>query len=252
MSKNEKVHIIIDNREKKLEIAIKNVSQIIEYEMQQLDVADIVISENVACERKEGFDFISSIMDNRLFEQLLRLKEAYQNPILILEGLNSEVFENVGMNIRSIYGALAFISYKLKIAIIPTRNIEDTVIVIERIAYREQIKDESPVLSRSAPKNMNIEERRCYIIEGLLDIGPRKAKQLIEEFKTPYEVFKAIKNTELTYTKNNRIKGLKGPLEKVKGIGPKFILKNKKILFNMEDNVRTNKEIESSKQKTLF
>ncbi|KKN58630.1 hypothetical protein LCGC14_0549970 [marine sediment metagenome] len=41
-------------------------------------------------------------MDNRLFEQIIRLKETYSNFILILEGLNDNVFENVGMRISSI------------------------------------------------------------------------------------------------------------------------------------------------------
>ncbi|MBY9005536.1 MAG: hypothetical protein KGD63_02155 [Candidatus Lokiarchaeota archaeon] len=252
MNKNEIVHIIIDNRERKLIEVIKKVSEIIEYKIEHLDVADIVISENIACERKEGFDFISSIKDNRLFDQLLRLKETYTNPILILEGLNSKVFDKTGMNIKSIYGALVFISCRLKIAVIPTRNIEETAIVIERIAYREQIKDEIPLLSRSAPKNMNTDERRCYIIEGLLDIGARKAKQLIEEFKTPNGVFNAIKNTNITYTKNHRIKGINGPLERVKGIGPKFILKNKKIIFDLDEENKNSDYSETSKQKTLF
>ena len=49
---------------------------IISYEAQQLDIADIIVSKDVAIERKEGFDFISSIMDNRLFEQLIRLRGA--------------------------------------------------------------------------------------------------------------------------------------------------------------------------------
>ncbi len=102
----------------------------IKFETKQLDIADIVISEDIAIERKEGFDFVSSIMDNRLFEQCLRLKETYTTPILILEGLNDNVFENTGMKISSIYGALAYISYKLGISVIPTRNLEDTAIVI--------------------------------------------------------------------------------------------------------------------------
>ncbi|KKN06730.1 hypothetical protein LCGC14_1074320 [marine sediment metagenome] len=170
-------------------------------------------------------------MDNRLFEQLLRLKDTYMHPILILEGLNDDVFENTGMKISSIYGALSFISYKLGISVIPTRNIEDTAIVIERIAHREQVKDGMPLLSRKAPKALSKKERRSFIIEGLVDIGPKKAKALIERFKTPYQVFKAIKHTEILYTKTGRMKGIKGQLEVLSGFGPKFVEKNQKILF---------------------
>ncbi len=232
MSQNKLLHIIIDNREQKLKAIFDQKKDIITYESKQLDIADIVISEDIAIERKEGFDFITSIMDNRLFEQVLRLKDTYADPILILEGLNDKVFENTNMNIKSIYGALSFISYKLGISVIPTRNIEDTAIVIERIAYREQVKDSTPILSRKAPKEMSKNERRSFIIEGLVDIGPKKARALIEKFKTPYQVFKAIKRTEITYTRTGRIKGIKGPLEDLTGFGPMFIEKNQKLLFS--------------------
>ena len=231
MSQNNQLHVIIDNREQKLKHILDLKKNIITYDSEQLDVADVIISEEVAVERKEGFDFVSSIMDNRLFEQLLRLKDTYMHPILILEGLNDDVFENTGMKISSIYGALSFISYKLGISVIPTRNIEDTAIVIERIAHREQVKDGMPLLSRKAPKALSKKERRSFIIEGLVDIGPKKAKALIERFKTPYQVFKAIKHTEILYTKTGRMKGIKGQLEVLSGFGPKFVEKNQKILF---------------------
>lgn len=238
MSQNKLLHIIIDHRERKLkELFDQKKDKIIKYESKQLDIADIVVSKDVAIERKSGFDFVSSIMDNRLFEQLLRLKETYPSSILILEGLNDDVFENTGMNISSIYGALSFISYKLGISIIPTRNLEDTAIVIERIAYREQIKNGIPLLSRKAPKAMSVKDRRTFIVEGLVDIGSKKAKILIEKFKTPFNVFKAIMNTEIIYTRTNNPKGIKGPLEDIKGFNWKFVQKNKEILFGKRKSI---------------
>ena len=92
-----------------------------------------------------------------------------------------------------ISGELSFISYKLGISVIPKRNLKDTAIVVERIAYREQVKDGMPLLSRKAPKAMSKKERRTFIIEGLVDIGPKKAKALVDRYKTPHQVFKAIK-----------------------------------------------------------
>ncbi len=152
--------------------------------------------------------------------------------ILILEGLNDNVFNKVGMKISSIYGALAFVSYKLGISVIPTRNLKETAIVIERIAYREQVKNDIPLLSRKAPKEMSKKDRRIYILEGLVDIGPRKAKLLIEEFRTPHNVFKAIKKTNITFTRTGNPKNIEGPLKDLKGFGWKFVQKNKKILFS--------------------
>jgi len=229
---DKKLHIILDDREHKLRAIFDKKSDTIACESKRLDVADIIVSSEVAIERKEGSDFIASIMDNRLFEQLLRLKDAYPVAIFILEGLNDRVFNYTNMKISSIYGALSFISYKLGISVIPTRNIADTAIVIERIAHREQVKNDMPVLSRNAPKSMNDNERRIYIIEGLLDTGPKKAKILIDIFKTPHQVLKAIKHTEITYTRTGNPKGIKGPLEDVSGFGWKFIQKNKELLFD--------------------
>ena len=231
MNANNILKLIIDNRERKLMNLLDQKYPHIQYEPKQLDIADIIISEEIAIERKEGFDFVASIIDNRLFEQLMRLKDTYPTPILILEGLNDEVFENTGMKIASIYGALSKISYKMGIAVIPTRHIEDTAVVIERIAYREQIKDGATILSRKAPKNMTIDERRTYIIEGLVDIGPKKAKNLIDKYKTPYKVLKAIKHTEITFTRTGNPKGLRGPLEKITGFSWKFVEKNQELLF---------------------
>ena len=235
MSKNKLMHIIIDHRENKLKSILDKKKDSITYESKQLDIADIVITSEVAIERKEGFDFVSSIMDNRLFEQLIRLKDTYQYPILILEGLNDNVFENTGMKITSIYGALSFISYKLGISVIPTRNLEDTAIVIERIAYREQVKDNMPLLSRKAPKELSKKERRTFIIEGLVDIGPKKAKTLIDKYKTPHLVFKSIKHTEILYTKTGNPKGIQGPLSDLTGFGWKFVEKNKKLIFGKKE-----------------
>ena len=231
MPKNNKIFLIVDNRERKLMKLFDEQYENIIYEAKQLDIADVVISKDVAVERKEGYDLIASIIDNRLFEQLIRLKDTYDNPILIIEGLNKKVFENIGMKISSVYGALAKISYKMGIAIIPTPNLEHTAVAIERLAYREQIKNGETVFSRKAPKNMSEEDRRIYILEGLIDIGSKKAKLLIEAFNTPYRALRAIKKTEILYTRTGNPKGIKGPLEKLTGFGWKFVEKNQKILF---------------------
>jgi len=61
-------HVLVDDREKKLIAVFDKKSSVITYESKRLDIADIVISPEVAIERKEGHDFVSSIMDNRLFE----------------------------------------------------------------------------------------------------------------------------------------------------------------------------------------
>ena len=83
MPQKESLSIIVDNRERKLMSILDKSYKHVKYEAKQLDIADVVISEDVAIERKEGSDLIASIIDNRLFEQLMRLKDTYTNPLLI-------------------------------------------------------------------------------------------------------------------------------------------------------------------------
>ena len=94
---------------------------------------------------------------------------------------------------------------------------------------------------------MSKKERRIYLVEGLIDIGSKKAKLLIDSYKTPYNVLKAIRRTEITYTKTGNPKGITGPLAELKGFGWKFVEKNKKILFGSKkkemNNILRNKEV---------
>ncbi|MBY9001369.1 MAG: hypothetical protein KGD64_10665, partial [Candidatus Heimdallarchaeota archaeon] len=181
-----------------------------------------------------GSDFIASIIDGRLFPQLMKMIDTYPNTILILESLDQLVFETTSMNLSSIYGALSYVAYKMGVAVIPTRDLEDTIIVLERIAYREQIEDIKPVMSRRAPKGMTIDDRRAFAIEGLIDTGPKKAQALIEKFGTPLNVFEGIKNTKITYTKTGSPSGIEGPLQDLPGFGWKYVQKNKELLIGFE------------------
>lgn len=254
MSKQKIPHVIIDTREQKLIDLCEKNKDSMTFEVKQLDVGDIVCSSKVGIERKEGSDFLVSLTDGRLFDQLERLLSAYESPILILEGFNDDVLSNTGIRIKSIYGALAKITYTMGVFLIPTRNLEDTYVAIERIAFREQIKQKASITSRSVPKNMTVEERRAFIIEGLLDIGPKKAQALIEAFETPYAAFKAIKKTRILFTRTGNPKGIEGAFSDadLKGFGWKFIKKNKKLLFNIKESTQKEKNDEKGKQKTLF
>ena len=231
MNKNKLLKLIVDHRETKLIRLLEEKKDKFDFEVKQLKVGDIIVSEDVAIERKTGSDYVSSIIDGRLFPQLMKMLDTYPNTILILESLNELIFETTGMNLSSIYGSLAYVAYKMGVAVIPTRDIEDTLIVIERIAYREQIEDIKPVMSRRAPKGMSIEDRRAFALECLIDTGPKKAQSLIDKFGTPYEVFEGIRNTEITYTKTGNPKGIEGPLKDIPGFGWKYVKKNKELLI---------------------
>jgi len=72
------------------------------FEVETLDVGDAVLSNRVGVERKvggkgnisqTGEDFLASLIsDPKIFGQLWDMKNAYDKPLLIIEGTNPEVF----------------------------------------------------------------------------------------------------------------------------------------------------------------
>ncbi|MFT4092905.1 MAG: ERCC4 domain-containing protein, partial [Niabella sp.] len=51
-----------------------------------LPVGDYIINNYIGIERKTAADFVQSIISNRLFEQISRLRRAIPRPLLIIEG----------------------------------------------------------------------------------------------------------------------------------------------------------------------
>nr|MDO8110546.1 ERCC4 domain-containing protein [Candidatus Sigynarchaeota archaeon] len=219
--------ILMDDREPS-EIKDWLVNEGVVVEQQRLEVGDYVISSDVVVERKSSTDLTTSIIDNRLFEQVIRLYESASSPIMILENFES-VFAMSTMNPASIFGAIVYLAWRFSLPMIPARDWRDTALILKRLALRVQVKDEDPILARSIPKMMTIEERKSFLLEGLIGVGPKTSTKLIEQFKNPMSVFKAIQESIVLYTKTGNPKGIEGPLSDVKGIGPKFLIENKKL-----------------------
>jgi ERCC4-type nuclease len=242
--------IIVDTREKNSRIGKKLKDLGATVIIETLEVGDYLCSGNTAVERKRGDDFRSSVFGgsntSNVFDQLLRLSDAVENPLLILENFE-KAFGPPGGEERasSIYGAMMAIALRLSIPIIPTRNTSDTATALYRIAKRQQTDYADRGIARRIPKTLTLKERQAYVLEGLFKVGPTKASQLIEEFKCPINFFTELLNTEILYTKTGNPKGITGKLADVKGFGWKFVQDNKKLLLNEKDESQ-----EDPKQKT--
>ncbi len=224
------LHIIVDHREPiKLKSRLKKLGM--EVEEKSLDIADFIISEQVACERKTGTDLIASIMDNRLFEQIDRLIETYDQPILILEDLSS-AFERVEWKKRKkhVSGALTYIFLRRQVPIVPSSKLSETAIVLNRIASWVQEDHEDPIIARKSPRKRTLRDNQLYFLQGLHKTGNKKAEILLNAFNTPNGVMNAIMESTILYTKTGNPKGVEGKFSDLKGFGHKYILEKKKLL----------------------
>ncbi len=188
-SVKEKPKILVDYREKNSLVPANLIKLNLEIEFKELKVADYIVN-NIAIERKTVLDFLSSMKNRRLLNQLEELQQ-YENKLLIIEGLEQQELyndENLGgIHPNSIRGFLLSITLKHKIPIIFSKNEKDTAMFISVLAR----KKEKEVSLNIKKKTLSKKERLQFILESFPGIGPKAARKLLQEFKTIKEIINA-------------------------------------------------------------
>lgn len=189
--------IIVDYREKNSLVPSELISLNFNLEFQQLKVADYILN-NIAIERKTVNDFISSILNKRLFNQLQEIKQ-YPKYFLIIEGIEeNELYNDLpeGINGNAIRGVLLSIILNYQIPIIFSKDEKDTALFIKVLSKKQSKKH---ISLNPKKKSFNKEEQKQFILESFPGIGPATAKKLLKEFKsiknilnTPIEELKKI------------------------------------------------------------
>lgn len=154
----------------------------IRFEVKRLDVSDIVVSDQIGIERKSKSDFVSSILDKRLFPQLIDLSKNFRRPILIIEG-EENIFTLRNLNPNVIRATLSAIAVDMRIPIIYTDSIEDTSQMVLTIAKRtlKSKKDISLVMEkRSFSENEELEK----FVSSIPKINVVSAKSILKHFNS--------------------------------------------------------------------
>ncbi len=185
-----RVVILADNREESSNVT-RHLRSEADVVMRQLDVADYVCSDRLGIERKTVQDFLVSLTDGRLFEQLGRMKEAFERPVLIMEGSPERLFLERTIHQNAIRGAITSITVDKGIPMIWTSNSRETASQIFWMAKREQEEMCRPIQIRSKRKSCTPEQQQEFLVAGLPYINSVLSKRLLEEFKTVKGVFSA-------------------------------------------------------------
>jgi Fanconi anemia group M protein len=181
-----KIKIIADHREAPSGVVHELMQLGVEVEVHQLGVGDFILSNRVGVERKTVDDFLQSIVDKRLFDQAKQLSETFERPVLILEGRS--LYSRRRIHPNAIRGALAAIAVEFNIPILPTRDEEETALVLVAIARREQMGEAREVAIRGGPKGLTLPEQQRFVVEGLPGVSAVLAKRLLEHFGTTERV----------------------------------------------------------------
>lgn len=170
--------------------------------VKQLDFGDYVISSDIVIERKTLDDFVKSIFDGRLFQQLANMTKQYPRPLLIIEGEKKRHVEGIGE--AAYFGALASVLADFKVPIFFASNHDEVTGIVFHIARREQMEKKRDIRIREGKKPSTIAENQLFVASGLPGVSNVLADRLLSEFETLERLFSS---SELE-------------LLKVEGIGP--------------------------------
>lgn len=180
--------VVIDKREEKSGIPkmLSKLGVSLRYEL--LEVGDYLLPGDILIERKEVGDFLSSLLDGRLFDQVFNLVRVSENPTILIEGDLSKIlmkFENRA----AIWGAIASLGYDFKLTLFYTPSPEETANLIATISKRSPKKEEYHLKPKR--KKADLRELQLSIVASLPGVGVVRARKLLENLGTVRAVFNA-------------------------------------------------------------
>ncbi|MBU0472004.1 MAG: DEAD/DEAH box helicase, partial [Nanoarchaeota archaeon] len=178
---SDKITILVDYREKSSKIIKMLIEKGVNIELKSLMIGDYLLSENVVVEYKTKRDFVNSIIDGRLLQQLRELT-SYLKPLLIIEG-EEDIYSQRNIHENAIRGMISTIAISYRIPIIYTKNEYDTAEILYLIAKKEQ-NNEQKNFQMHTNKPLSLKEQQEYVISAIPGIGSKLAKPLLKKFKS--------------------------------------------------------------------
>ena len=188
--KEQVVSVVADHREKNNRIVKELINLGVSVKTEQLESADYVVSGKVGVELKKVPDFVASIIDGRLLEQVRFLKQFFTKSVLIIEG-DEDIYAVRKVHANAIRGMLSSIVLDFGVPILYTKSSIDTAALLAVMAKREQSKDRDYSLHDRKPRS--IKEQQEFVVASLPSLGLSNAKKLLEHFSSIKKIVNASK-----------------------------------------------------------
>ncbi len=196
------VAILADHREKDNKVVKELMELGVSVRTGQLESADYLVSGRVGVEMKKVPDFVASLIDGRLLEQVRGLKKNFEKAVLIIEG-EEDIYSVRKVHPNAIRGMLASIVLDFGVPVLYTKNPRDTASLLAVMAKREQ--DKGRDFSYHEKKPHSSQEQMEFTVSSFPGIGPQMAKKLLGSFGSI----------------RNLVNASKEGLQEIEGIGEK-------------------------------
>jgi ERCC4-type nuclease len=203
MSDDGSIQIQCDSREARSGIAAR-LASVKGIEVVQLELAcgDYRVGDELLIERKAATDFVLSIMDGRLFEQVAKMAAETSRAVILLEGDPLKVRSE--MREESILGAMSAIPVFFNVSLLQAGSIEQSAMLIATMARHVTAGLGYEIgLRAKKPKETGLVAQ--FLAEGLPGVGPETARKLLNHFGSARKMFSADA----------------AAMQRVNGVGPK-------------------------------
>lgn len=174
-----RVQVVCDAREQASPI-VRHLHELgVGVTVRTLDVGDFVVSDRIVVERKTSADFVDSLVDGRLFEQMKGL-QVYPRPILVVEGGSLHGHRNVAP--EALFGAISSIAVDFGVTIVQTHDALETARLVAATAKREQKRDGRRLAIRPGRLAMDDAQRLRHILAGFPLVDEARADALLAHF----------------------------------------------------------------------
>lgn len=154
----------------------------------ELETGDYVLSGDLVVERKTAVDFVASVMDGRLFNQLGKMKLNFSKPVVLIEG---DVYATRSkITSEALDGALAYIVGIQGVNLLYTRNPRSAADLIYRMASHAQKGLDYDIAFRRG-KVAPGQPEALFCIEGVTGIGPTLAGKVLNHFRSVHAFMNA-------------------------------------------------------------
>jgi ERCC4-type nuclease len=138
-----------------------------------------ILSERVAVELRTGAGFFQAILDKTLFTSAIYLREAFDVPVLIVEG--GFDYTHRSINPQAVRGALTAMMLVYGVSVLASPAAEESAALIAMMARQEQVgvPEISLVPKRKAADLGDLQRR---VVEMLPGCGLRTARELLHYF----------------------------------------------------------------------
>ena len=184
------IKVVADDRERPSGIIdLLAFSEEVKLTVSRLTYGDYIIEDKFVCERKTLQDLAQSIIDQRVFKQVNRLLTTPENKLFIIEGTAKDL-KKVHMKREALQGALIYINIICGIPILRSTGPEETVKLL--IMTGKQLKNcAEGTVSRGGYRPKGKRKKQLLILQGLPEVGAKRAKILLDHFESVQAVITA-------------------------------------------------------------